>query len=176
MHKAEGGDGGVRWTGRGTHTRRGERAAHGNRGRHLSGTINSKHATRAYTVLQCSMYKWHRVLTKAALARSFRRPPTHINLNQVCSHVIAEGITTILRLDRSGGTVSGSEEVPGVTPEFGCRCASDAGYMFMCYAQHFACQKFARSPIIIEVFRRRNFTGETPLPHTHLIGMVANAG
>ena len=78
----------------GAHKRRGERAAHGNRGRHLSGTINSKHATRAYTVLQCSMYKWHRVLTKAALARSFRRPPTHINLNQVCSHVIAEGITT----------------------------------------------------------------------------------
>ena len=94
LHKAEGGDGGVRWTGRGTRKRRGERAAHGNRGRHLSGTINSKHATRAYTVLQCSMYKWHRVLTKAALARSFRRPPTHINLNQVCSHVIAEGITT----------------------------------------------------------------------------------
>ena len=50
--------------------------------------------TLSYNVLQCSMYKWHRVLTKAALARSFRRPPTHINLNQVCSHVIAEGITT----------------------------------------------------------------------------------
>ena len=69
-------------------------ATAGNTWRHLSGTINSKHATRAYTVLQCSMYKWHRVLTKAALARSFRRPPTHIHLNQVCSHVIAEGITT----------------------------------------------------------------------------------
>ena len=81
------------WVG-GTHTRRRLRVAHGNRWQHRSETINSKHATRAYTVLQCTMYKWYRVLTKAALARSFRRPPTHIHLNQVSSLVIAEGVTT----------------------------------------------------------------------------------